>query len=162
MHWKVFTTLCFEDKRYYKRILFFKKIKEVFVKTLWRRTNFWDIAFQCGSDKNHNVVLLNPNENKFYLLTQDPTLKPSFKKISPETIRAKARNPIKNSQSIVTFSRSDIQHHIRTQELQEVLTKMDTIPRHSIDQNLRKLTETAGFSVIFHKTVADTLRILKT
>ena len=65
------------------------------------------------------------------------------------TRRAKACNPIKDSQSIVIFSRSDIQHHIRTQELQEVLTKMDTIQRHSIDQNLRKLTETAGFSAIF-------------
>ena len=99
--------------------------------------------------KNHNVVLLNPNENKLYLLTQDPILKPSFNKFSPKTICAKARNPIKDSQSIVIFSRSDIQHHIRTQELQEVLTKVDTVQRHSIDQNLRKLTETAGFSATF-------------
>ena len=33
--------------------------------------------------------------------------------------------------------------------MQEVLTKVDTVQRHSIDQNLRKLTETAGSSAFF-------------
>ena len=47
------------------------------------------------------------------------------------------------------YSKSDIQHHIRTKQLQEILTKNATIQRQSIDQNLRKLAETAGFSDIY-------------
>ena len=43
-------------------------------------------------------------------------------------------------------SKPDIQHHIRTQQFQELLTQMDTIQRQSIDQNLKKLAETAGFA----------------
>ena len=69
-----------------------------------------------------------------------------FKKFSPESIRAIARNPNTDLQSIGTYSKSDIQHHIRTQQFQELLTQMDTIQRQSIDQNLRKLAETAGFA----------------
>ena len=49
------------------------------------------------------------------------------------------------------YSKSDIQHHIRTQQFQELLTKIDTIQRQSIDQNLRKLAEAAGFSDIYAK-----------
>ena len=52
-------------------------------------------------------------------------------------------------QSIGIYSKSDIQHHKRTQQFQELLTKKDTIQRQSIDQNLRKLAETAGFSEIY-------------
>ena len=65
-----------------------------------------------------------------------------LKKISPESIRD-------IRQSIGIYSISDIQHHIRTQQFQELLTKRDTIQRQSIDQNLRKLAETAGFSDIY-------------
>ena len=69
-----------------------------------------------------------------------------LKKFSPESIRAFARNSNIDLQSIGINTKSDIQHHIRTQQFQELLTKMDTIQRQSIDQNLRKLAETAGFS----------------
>ena len=65
----------------------------------------------------------------------------SLKKLSPESIRAIARNPNIDLQSIGIYSKSDIQHHIRTQQFQELLTQMDTIQRQSIDQNLRKLAE---------------------
>ena len=68
----------------------------------------------------------------------------SLKKFSPESIRAIARNANIDLQSIGTYSKSDIQHHIRTQQFQELLTQMDTIQRQSIDQNLRKLAETAN------------------
>ena len=71
-----------------------------------------------------------------------------LKKFSPESIRAIARNPNIDLQSIGIYSKSDIQHHIRTQQFQELLTQMDTIQRQSIDQNLRKLAETAGFADI--------------
>ena len=72
-----------------------------------------------------------------------------LKKFSPESNRTIARNPTIDLQSIGIYSKSDIQHQIRTQQFQELLTQMDTIQRQSIDQNLRKLAETAGFSVIY-------------
>ena len=72
-----------------------------------------------------------------------------LKKISPENIRAIARNPNFDLQSVGIYSKSDIQHHIRTQQFQKLLTQMDTIQRQSIDQNLRKLAETAGFADIY-------------
>ena len=71
-----------------------------------------------------------------------------LKKFSPESIRAIDRNPNIDLQSIGIYSNTDIQHHIRTQQFQELLTKMDTIQRQSVDQNLRKLAETAGISYI--------------
>ena len=58
-------------------------------------------------------------------------------------------------------SKSDIQHHIRTQQLQELLTQMDTIQRQSIDQNLRKLEETAGFSDIYTQEYSGYFKDLK-
>ena len=103
----------------------------------------------CGSENSHNVVQLNPDEDKYYLLTPYPTLKQSLKKFSPESIRAIARNPNIDLQSIGIYSKSNIQHHIRTQQFQELLTQMDTIQRQSIDQNLRKLAKTAGFPDIY-------------
>ena len=59
-----------------------------------------------------------------------------LKKFSPEVF---ARNPNPNIdlQSISIYSKSDIQHHIRIQQFQELLTKLDTIQRQSIDHNLR-------------------------
>ena len=74
---------------------------------------------------------------------------PPLKKFSPESFRAIARNPNIDLQSIGIYSKSDIQHHIRIQQFQELLTQMDTIQRQSIDQNLRKLAKTAGFSDIY-------------
>ena len=73
----------------------------------------------------------------------------ALKKFSPESIRAIARIPKRDLQSIGFHSRSDIQHHFRTQQFQELLTKMDTIQRQSKDKILRKLAETAGFSDIY-------------
>ena len=146
---KVSPLYVFEDKRCYKRIPKFYKNKVHFVDTLSRRTYFWDTAVQCGSENSHNVVQLNPDEDKYYLLTPYPTLMQSLKKFSPESIRAIARNPNIVLQSIRIYSKSDIQHHIRTQQFQEILTQMDTIQRQSIDQNLRKLAETAGFADIY-------------
>ena len=74
---------------------------------------------------------------------------PPLKKSSPVSIKVFARNPNIDLQSIGIYSKSDIQYHIRTQQFQELLTKMDTIQRQSIDQNLRKLVETAGLQRIF-------------
>ena len=69
------------------------KSKVHFVDTLSRRTYFWDTAVPCGSENSHNFVQLNPDEDKYYLLTPYPTLMQQLKKFSPESIRAIARNP---------------------------------------------------------------------
>ena len=83
------------------------------------------------------------------ILTPYPTLMQSLKKFSPKSIRAIARNPNIDLQSIGIYYKSDFQHHIRTQQFQELLTQMDTIQRQPIDQILRKLAETAGFADIY-------------
>ena len=83
----------FDDKRCYKRIPIFYKNKLHFVDTLSRRTYFWDTVVPCGSENSHNVVQLNPNEDKYYLLTPYPTLMQPLKKFSPQSIRAIARHP---------------------------------------------------------------------
>ena len=158
---KVSPLYVFEDKRCYKRIPIFYKNKVHFVDTLSRRTYFWDTAVPCGSENSHNVVQLNPDENKYYLLTPYPTLMQSLKKFSPESIRAIARNPNIDLQSIGIYSKSDIQHHIRTQQFQELLTQMDTIQRQSIDQNLRKLAETAGFADIYTQDYSGYFKDIK-
>ena len=54
--------------------------KVCFVDTLSRRIYFWDTAVPCGSENSHNVVQLNPDEDKYYLLTPYPTLLPPLKK----------------------------------------------------------------------------------
>ena len=137
------------------------KNKVHFVDTLSRRTCFWDTAVPCGSDNSHNVVQLNPDEEKYYLLTPYPTLMQPLKKFSPESIRAIARNPNIDLQSIEINSKSDLQHDIGTQQFQELLTQMDTIQRQSIDQNLRKFTETAGFSDIYTQDYSGYFKDIK-
>ena len=84
-----------------------------------------------------------------------------LKKFSLESIRAIARNPNIDLQSIGIYSKSDIQHHIRKQQFQELLTKMDTIQRQSIDQNLRKLAEIAGFSDIYAQDYSGYFKDIK-
>ena len=59
------------------------------------------------------------------------------------------------------YSKSDIQHHIRTQQFQDLLTQMDTIQRQSIDQNLRKLAETVGFSDIYTQDYSGHFKEIK-
>ena len=147
---KVSPLYVFEDKRCYKRIPIFYKNKVHFVDTLSRRAYFWDTTVPCGSEKSHNVVQLNPDEDKNYLLTPYPTLMQPLKNVF-------TRIQI----SIGIYSTSDIQHHKRTQQFQELLTKMDTIQRQSLDQNLRKLAETAGFSDIWAQDYSGHFKDIK-
>ena len=122
---------------------------------------FWDTAVPCGSENSHNVVKLKHDEEKNYLLTPYPTLMQPLKKLSPESSGAVARNPNIDLQSISIYSKSDIKHHIRTQQFQELLTQLDTIQRQSIDQNLRKLAETAGFSDIYTQDYSGYFKDIK-
>ena len=84
-----------------------------------------------------------------------------LKKFSPESIRAIARNPNIDLQSIGIYSKSDIQHHIRTQQFQGLLLNIDTIQRKSIDQNLRKLAEAAVFSDIYAQDYSGFFKDIK-
>ena len=161
MHQKSITLYVFEDKRCYKRIPILYKNKVHFVDTLSRRTYFWDTAVQCGSENSHNVVQLNPDEDKYYLITPYPTLMQPLKNFTPESIRAIARNSNIDLQSIGIYSKSDIQHHIRTQQFLELLTQLDTIQRQSIDQNLRKLAETSGFADIYTQEYSGYFKDIK-
>ena len=72
-----------------------------------------------------------------------------------------ARNPNIDLQSIGIYSKSDTQHHICTQQFQELLSKIDTIQRQSKDQNLRKLAETAGFSDIYAQDYSGYFKDIK-
>ena len=104
-----------EDKNFYKRIPIFYKNKKHFVDTISRRTYFWDTAVPCGSENSHNVVHLNLDEDKYYLLTPYPSIMPPLKKFSSESSKAFARNPNIDLQSIGIYSRTDTQHRIRIQ-----------------------------------------------
>ena len=141
-----------------KKIPIFYKSKVHSVDTL---SYFRDAAVPCGSENSHNVVELNPDEEKYYLLTPYPNLMQPLKKFSPESIRAIARNPNIDLQSIGINSKSDFQHHMRTQHFQELLTQMDTIQRQSIDQNLRKLAETAEFADIYTQDYSGYFKDIK-
>ena len=72
-----------------------------------------------------------------------------LKNFSPESIGAIARNPNTELQSIGVISKLDIQHHIRTQQFREILTKMNTIQRQPINKIYAKLQKTVGFSDIY-------------
>ena len=89
----------------------FYKIEVPFVDTLSGRAEFWDTAVPCGCENSHNVVQLNLDEDKYYLLTPYPTRMLPLKKFYPESIRAIARNPNIDLHSVGIYSRSDIKHH---------------------------------------------------
>ena len=117
---------------------------------------------QYSTKTNSPTVLqLNHDEDKNYLLTLYPTLTQPLKKFSSESIRAIVRNPNIDLQSIGINSNFDIQHHKPTQQIQKLLTKMDTIQRQSIDQNLRELAETAGFSHIYAQDYSGYFKDIK-
>ena len=86
---------------------------------------------------------------------------PPLKNFSPESIRAIATNTNIDLKSISIYSRSDLQHHIRTQQFQELLTKMDTKQRQSIERSLRKLAETLGFSDIYAQDYSELFKDIK-
>ena len=86
---------------------------------------------------------------------------PPLKKFSPESIRAINRNPKIDLQSIGIYLKSNIQHHIDTQQFHELITKMDTIQRQSLDQNLRKFAEVAGFSDIYAQDYSGYFKDIK-
>ena len=79
---------------------------------------------------------------------------PSLKKFSPESIKDIARNPKLDLQLIGIYSRSDIQHHIRTQQFQEFITK-----NNPSTKNYENLQKPQDFQSSTHKTTVDTLKI---
>ena len=79
---------------------------------------------------------------------QCPHTKPYTYATNENLTSAIAPNPSIDLQWLGTYSKSDIQYHIRTQQFQELLTKMVSMQRQSINQYVRKLAETAGQSDI--------------
>ena len=108
-----------KDKRCYRTIPIFYKKKYILSIHFQDEHIFGIPQSQVDQKNSHNVVQLNPDENKYYLLTPYPTLIQPLKKFSPESIQAIARNPNIDLQSIGKYSKSVIQHHIRTQEFQK-------------------------------------------
>ena len=53
------------------------------------------------------------------------------------------------------------EHHIRIKQFQELLTKMDSIQRQSIDQFVRKSAETAEFSNIYTQDYSGYFKDMK-
>ena len=157
---KVSPLYVFEDERCYKSPYSIKN-KVHFVGPLFKMNILLRYRSPMWIKNSHNLVQLNLDEDKYYLLTPYPTLMQPLKKFSPESSRAIARNPNIDLQSIGIYSKSDIQHHIRTQQFQELLTQMDTIQRQSIDQNLRKLAGTAGFADIYKQDYSGYFKDLK-
>ena len=104
------------------------KIKVHFVNSLSRRTNCLDTVVSCGSENSHKVVQLNPNKDKIYLLIPYSTLMPSSKKFSPES---NAHNPNTNLIIKGIYSKSEMKHHIRIIQFQELLTEIEPIQRKS-------------------------------
>ena len=152
---KVSSLYVFEDKRCYKRIPIFYKNKVLFVDTLSRRTYFWDTAVPCGSENSHNVVQLIPDEDKYYLLTLYPTLMQPLKKFSPESIRAIARNPNIDLQSIGISAPYQNTTTPRTTHTNGHYTK--TINR----SKLRKLAETAVLADIYTQDYSGYFKDIK-
>ena len=144
-----------------KEFLYFIKLRYILLTHFHDEHIFGMPQSHVDQNNSHNVVQLNPYEDKYYLLNPYPTLMQSLKKLLPESIKAIARNTNIDLQSIGKYSKSDIQHHIRTQQFQELLTQMDTIQRQSIDQNLRKLAETAGFADIYTQDYSGYFKDIK-
>ena len=153
------TIICFRRQKMLQIIPIFYENNVHFVETFSRRTYFLVTAVPSGSENSHNVVQLNSDEDKYNLLSSYPTFMPPLKKFSPESIRAIAKKPNIYFQSIVIYSRSDRQHHFRTQHFQEFLTEMDTVQSQTIDQNLRKTQKPQDFQISMHKTTVDTLKM---
>ena len=82
-----------KDKRCFRRILTFYKIKIHFVDKLSQRTYFQETAVPCGSENSQNLVQLNPIKDKFHFFTPYTTLTPFLKRFSIESTRTIARNP---------------------------------------------------------------------
>ena len=79
-----------------------------------RSTYFWNTAVPCGSGNSQNVVQLNSYKDKHYFVIPYPTLQPLLKKFSHESVHAIARNPNIELQYVGHYSRSDLEHHIKT------------------------------------------------
>ena len=117
--------LCLKQKMLQKILIIYKN-KENFVDRLFRRTYFCDTAIPCGSEKNHNVIQLNPDEDKYYLLTPYPTLMPPSKKFSPASIKAIARNT-KNRSTIIMYK---LQIRYTTSHPHTTISRIPPIFRH--------------------------------
>ena len=112
---KVSPLYVFEEKKCYKRIPNFYKINYILLIHSPSELFFWFTTVPCGSKNSHNVVQLNPDVDKYYLLTHYPTIMQPLKKCSPESIRATARNPIfiynQSAHTLISTSNITFEHN---------------------------------------------------
>ena len=154
---KVSPLYVFEDKICLKESPYSTKIK--YISLMYSQDeHIFGRSSTMWIRKQPQLCTIKSRRKQILSINTIPNINATIKKFSPESIRALARNPNIDLQSIGIYSKSDIQHHIRTQLFQELFTKMDTVQRQSIDQNIRKIAETAGFQVYTHKITADFLK----
>ena len=85
---------------------------------------------------------------------------PPLKKFLPESIQAIARNPNTDLQSIGIYSKSDIQHHIRTQQFQELLNYYKNGHDTTTIKTYENLQKQQDFQIFTHKITADIFKTL--
>ena len=149
----------FEDKRCYKRIPIIYKNKVHFVDTLSQRTYFWDTVVPCGSESSHNIVQLNPDKNKHYLLTPYPTLMQPLKKFRQKALELlpAIQISIYNRSAYTlnpTFNNTYVPKNFKNYS--QKWTKHNNNPMIKIYANLQKQQ---AFQTSTHKTTADILKI---
>ena len=159
---KVSPLYVFEDKRCYKRIPIFYKNKVHFIDTLSRRTYFWDTSVPCGSENSHNVVQLNPDEDKYYLLTPYPTLMQSLKNFHPKALELLLETQISiyNQLEYIQnpISNITLEHNNSTNYLHKWTLYKD----NHLTKTYANLPKPQDLQISIHKIIADILKTLKT
>ena len=85
-----------------------------------------------------------------------------MKKLSFERIRLIARNSNIDLQSIGVYSKSDLQHHIRTLQFQELLKKWVQNEYNQLAEVYENSLKLQASEIFTNKTIMETLKTLKT
>ena len=83
---------------------------------------------------------------------------PLLKKFSRESIRAIGRNPNIDLQSLGFYSSSDIQHHIRKPQFQEIFTRIDKIQDNQSIKTSQNSLKQQVFQTSTDKTTVDVIK----
>ena len=138
-----------------KKIPISYKKKVDFVDTLSRRTKFWDTSVPCGSENSNNVVQLNPLKINTIFSHHTPTLMQPLKKSHQKALE----NPNIDLQSNGIYSKSDIQHHIRTQQIKIYSQKWTQYNDNPYIKTYANLKKQQAFHTYKQKTIEGILKI---
>ena len=137
------------------------KIKKHFDDTLSRRTYFWDTAVPCGSENSHNVLQLNPDEDKYYLLTPYPTLLQPLKKFYLTVLELLPATRISfYNRSTSTLYQTDNTRFVHN-NFRDYLQKWTQYNDNQYIRFYANLRKQQDFKTFTHKITADNLKILK-